>query len=76
MNMYTFICSEFMYGCMHILYMQMYLRGVRRNVGKGFPLHQSDCYIRVVYIPDCSIRVSRSFHQNLIQNNAISVAIM
>ena len=25
-------------------------RGVRRNFEKGFPLHPSDCYIRVVYI--------------------------
>ena len=33
-------------------------RGVGRNFEKGFPLHLSDCYTRVVYIPDCSIRVS------------------
>jgi len=26
------------------------IRGVRRNFKKGFPLHLSDCCIRVVYI--------------------------
>ena len=36
-------------------------RGVRRNFEKKFPLQLSDRYIR---LPDCSIRVSRSFHQN------------
>ena len=30
-------------------------RGVRRNFEKGFPLHLSDCYIRVIILSDCSI---------------------
>jgi len=38
------------------------VRGVCRNFEKGLPLHLSDCYIRVVYLLDCSIRVPQSFH--------------
>ena len=55
------------------------IRGVRRNFEKGFPLQQSDCYIRVVYslyYLTALLEYLDLFIKIIIQNNAISVAIM
>ena len=53
-------------------------RGVCRNFEKGFPLSLIDCYIRIVclYYLTVLLEYLDFFTRIIIQNNAISVAIM